>query len=300
MAWVSALADQDAWSVLLILVDAGIYLGALLAVGSVLFRFVFRGGPDRAHQSARRMGALAAAAALVLLLLKWPLQAGFLGGGTLSAATDPMLLMMLLDGAFGIQLLLMAGGLVVLQFGLLRVPLPMPLRVVAATAGCALVLSAFVQVGHTVREPRTLLMGLLMLHLLCVAFWLAALPPLHQVSYGQDRWEAAAILRRFGQLATFAVGVLVVAGVALAWQLLGGLQPLLTTAYGQVLLGKVSAVGLLLLFAAMNKLWLVPAFENAAPAAPLRLRRSIRIEAVIAILIVLITALLTSVGTPGA
>lgn len=299
VAWISALADLDMGSVLLVLTQAGVYLGALLAVGAVLFRSLFPGAPDFVARSARRMGVLASAAALVLIHLKWPLQASYLGGGTLVAATDPVLLMLVVEGAFGVQLLLVAGGVVLLQSGLLPLRLPVSVKAVALVVGCLLILSAFAQVGHTVREPRALLAGLLMVHLLCVAFWLGALWPLFRLSHGQQGTDAAAILKRFGQVAALAVGLLVLAGVVLGWQLLGGLQPLFTTAYGQLLLVKLSAVALLLAFAAMNKFWLVPAFERGAPGAPRRLRRSILGEMVLAIMIVLVTALLTSVGTPA-
>ena len=166
--------------------------------------------------------------------------------------------------------------------------------------GVLLVMLAFVQVGHTVNTPRLVLAVLLIVHLMAAAFWVASLwPLLHLMGQHYNHGNTARILTRFGQLAMGGVGVLVLAGVTLATLLAGGLTPLLTTAYGQFLIGKVLIVAVLLLFAAANKWRLVPAFESGDATAPRRLQRSIALEVVLVVVILLITAVLTRVTSPN-
>lgn len=58
-------------------------------------------------------------------------------------------------------------------------------------------------------------------------------------------------------------------------------------------------VALLLLLAASNKWRLVPAFERGEPRASQRLRRSIALEIGLVGLVLLVTAVLTTVSSPA-
>ncbi|WP_017942764.1 MULTISPECIES: CopD family protein [unclassified Thioalkalivibrio] len=300
MAWMSALAGVEAWTVAMILVTAGFYGGALLATGVVLFRLTFPDLPDRERRVASRIGAIVAWVGIALALIQWPLQAGYLGGGTVASAVDPMLLGMVFEGAQGTRLILAVSGLLLVQAILLDARRLPWLGYGLSLAGVGLVMLAFVQVGHTVDEPRLLLAALLIVHLLAAAFWVASLAPLYRLAgHPPEGADAARILARFGQVAVFGVGLLVLAGVVLAALLLGGVTPLFTTGYGQFLIGKVLIVGLLLLLAAANKWRLVPAFERGEPGAPGRLRRSIALEGSLVASILLLTAVLTTVSSPA-
>jgi len=109
------LAQTDPWTWLRVLAAAAFYASALVAVGGVWFAWVFGGNPalDRAA-GLRALVPMAAGLALALLLLQWPLQAGFLGGGTWAAAFDPSLLALVFDGAAGQRILLAGSGLLLL------------------------------------------------------------------------------------------------------------------------------------------------------------------------------------------
>lgn len=300
MAWWSALNGLEFWTVAMILAAAGFYLSALIATGAVLFRLAFPQLPDSERRNVARMSTFAAWMGIVLVLLQWPLQAGYLGGGNLDAATDSMLLSIVFKDAPGTRLILAVTGLLLVQ-AIQFNPLPLfKANSSVSLAGVLLVMLAFVQVGHTVNTPRILLVGLLMLHLLAAAFWIASLWPLYRlVGRPQDRCNTTHILTRFGQLAMGVVGVLILAGATLATLLAGGLTPLFTTAHGQFLIGKVLIVAVLLLFAGANKWRLVPAFERGDAAAPHRLRCSIALEMVLVMVILLITAVLTTVTSPN-
>jgi copper resistance protein D len=298
MLWLSTVTGLDAWTSLRILVAAGVYLAALSTIGSHLFQSAFAGLPSSERQRIARSGAWMAVAGSTLVLLQWPLQAGYLGGG-LQAAFDPMLLGMVHDGPQGTRLHMLLGG-----FALLLVAAASQRRLGDAgrwlgLLGIAFVLLGFAQVGHTRGEPRLALATLLALHLLTAGFWLAALAPLYRMAGDATQPRLAALtLRRFGQIGLLFVPLLLAAGSGLAWLLLGGLAPLFSTAYGQLLLGKIALIALLLMLAALNKLRLVPAIEAGDPHAARSLRRSIVAEMAVVAIIVLATALLTTTSSP--
>ncbi len=282
----------------MVLAAGAFYASSLVATGGVLFRLALPWQPGRV--GLRRSVVAAAWLALALLLLQWPLQAGFLGGSTLAAALDPMLLGVIFDSAQGTRMMLAASGLLLLHGVLIDSGRMRYLGFALSVTGVVLVLLAFTQVGHTTDEPRWLLAGLLLVHLAAVAFWVGALLPLYRMA-GQaiPRQVVARVLVVFGQVASVTVGLLVVAAVGLSWLLLGGVAPLLETDYGQTLLLKILLVLLLLALAALNKWRLVPAFERGEPGADRRLRRSILGEGLLVLLILFVTALMTTTTSPN-
>lgn len=88
---------------------------------------------------------------------------------------------------------------------------------------------------------------------------------------------------------------LILAGLLMAWIVLGGISALLTTGYGQTLLAKMLLVGALLTLRAVNKLRFVPAMLAGDKQTAGHLTRSIEIETGIILTVLAATALLTSV-----
>jgi len=299
MVWWSAIKGIDAWSAMMIGVSAGVYLSALIAMGAVLFRLAFASLPGNEQRRVARMGIITAWVGIALVMLQWPLQAGYLGGGNIAAATDPMLLGIVFESAQGNRLMLSVTGLMLVQAFQLNQPAPPKLNISLSLAGILLVLLAFTQVGHSVNPPRLLLAGLLVLHVLAASFWVASLWPLYCLTGSRhDPVIVARILTRFGQIAMIVVGLLVVMGITLAALLTGGPLALLTTDYGQLLAGKIMIVAILLLLAAGNKWRWVPAFERGDVNAPLQLQRSIGLEILLVSVVLLITAILTTTTSP--
>lgn len=293
------MGDLDTWTLSLILVSAAFYGSALVAAGSVPLRLVFREIPVIAQSALSRQLAVAAWLAIALVLLQWPLQAAFLGGGRLASAFDPFLLALVFDSPQGNRIVLAVAGLLLLQAILLERWRGGSVLALVGVLGALLVLLAFVQTGHTRDEPRWLLGGLLLVHLAAVAFWISALFPLLRLAaHGDAEPSTARLLVRFGRISTVTVGLLLTAGVLLAWMLLGGLMPLVTTGYGRLLLAKLVLVATLLGLAAWNKWRLVPAFERGDRRAQARLRRSIRLEMLLFLSILLATAFLTTTASP--
>jgi putative copper resistance protein D len=161
--------------------------------------------------------------------------------------------------------------------------------------GALLIAVSYTFVGHSLGDPRWLLASLLTLHLLAAAFWVGALAPLGR-AVGQP--DGASMLHRFGAIASVTVALLIVVGLIFAWLMTGSLSALLSTAYGWTLLAKLGVVTGLMALAGLNKWRLVPALASGDSTAASHLRRSIQIEALAVLLILIATATLTSITTP--
>jgi putative copper export protein/mono/diheme cytochrome c family protein/peroxiredoxin len=101
--------------------------------------------------------------------------------------------------------------------------------------------------------------GLDVVHLVAAGVWLGGLPLLallltwaHRANQASAECIAAEATRRFSALGLGSVLLLVLTGMARAWGLVGSVPALLGTPYGQLLLGKVSLLLLLLLPATIN------------------------------------------------
>jgi putative copper export protein len=196
---------------------------------------------------------------------------------------------LVLNSRAGVAFALSAAGLLLVAARALG-----PGWTVLAALGGALVCASYTLLGHTTQlPPRPLLAGLLLLHLLVVAFWTGSLAPLAWAAQ-RDGPGAASLVEGWSRVASRAVPLLVVAGVLLAWWTLGGVRPLLTSWYGWALLAKLALVAMLLGFAAWHRWRLTPALAADRPEAGRRLARSIAFEAVVALLVLWAAAELVS------
>ncbi|WP_299368593.1 CopD family protein [uncultured Tateyamaria sp.] len=287
----TGLAPIDGLVVLAILAKAIDYGAALLAIGGVLFSIIFS---QRAEASvlrlARQLAVGAALVGLAVLAVRFGIRAARISGMGLDGAIDPMMLGFVWESPLGTAAIWRGMG----ELAILTVLIPRIGRWIALAGSLAVAIS-FAQVGHSLGAPRAPLAILLALHLLAAAFWVGALLPLHRAARTPAGGD---LLHYFGNAAAFGVAVLIVAGVALAWLLAGSAAALWGTAYGAALLAKVGLVSALLGLAALNKVRLVPAFRVGSPSATTALRRSISIEMLAVVLILLATATLTTVTTP--
>jgi putative copper resistance protein D len=288
---VTGLAPIDGLALLAIAAKAAGYVAALLAMGGVLFAATFRRLADAAVlRLARRLAAGAAVVGLAVLAARFGIRAARISGMGWAGATDPTMLGFVWQSPLGTAAIWRGLG----EAAILAVLLP-DAGLWLAVAGAVAVAASYAQVGHTLGDPRAVLAGLLLLHLLAAAFWIGALAPLRRAARSPN---GAALLHRFGVIAAGGVAILAAAGIALASLLSGSISALLGTAYGWGLLAKVAVVATLLGLAALNKWRLVPALRAGRPGAPRSLRRSIAIEGAAVLLILLLTAAITTVTTP--
>ncbi|MEO0861797.1 MAG: CopD family protein [Pseudomonadota bacterium] len=285
------LAPIDGWAFVAILAKAAGYAAALVAMGGPLFVATFRSAPGGALRLARMLAAGAAVVGLAVLAVRFGIRSARISGMGLDGAVDPIMLGLVWDSPLGTAALWHGVGAVLI----LGILIDGAMGLSASLLGALLVAVSHAVVGHSLGDPRWLLGGLVGAHLLAGAFWVGALAPLHRAA---DLAGSAALLHRFGTIASGAVAVLVLVGLTFAWLMIGSLSGLVGTAYGWTLIAKLALVAGLLGLAAGNKLRLVPALASGDPSASGRLRRAIRMEMVAVALILLATATLTSITTP--
>ncbi|MDP3660505.1 copper homeostasis membrane protein CopD [Phenylobacterium sp.] len=241
------------------------YLAVIALFGAAVFPiYAFRREawrPPAAEARIRAMLAPAAAIALVTGLL-WLAAVAAQMSGDIAGVWDPETLWtVIVDTDFGhawAARLILTGG--VLGEILLRRGERLPAIL------SAVLLASIALTGHTQAKQGAL--GLLHMasdaaHLLGAGAWLGGLIPLAALAMTRaaDTGQAAALARmvhRFSGMGYAAVAALLVSGVFNSWLLVGSVEAMLTTQYGQVLTVKIGAFLAMLALAAANRFWISP------------------------------------------
>ncbi len=155
---------------------------------------------------------------------------------------------------------------------------------------------SFTLLGH-ISELGMFVQILLMCHVLAMAWWFGALYPLKRACDLLQDDKLYQLMETFGKQASVMVSILLFAGLWMVIQLVGSIDALLSSSYGQIMLLKLLFVIAILAIAAKHKLKLVPQLKQGESRA--MLSRSIRVEMIIALIILSITAVLTSVVGPA-
>jgi len=149
-------------------------------------------------------------------------------------------------------------------------------------------LAALAFAGHAAggqgqeRYPR---IGVDMVHLLAAGAWLGALPGLALLLSRARRGADAASFgvagratRAFSTLGTVAVAALLLSGIANTWYQVRGVDALVATEYGWLVLAKVALFAVMLALAAVNRWKLSPRVVAADEAALRLLSRNAMLE----------------------
>jgi putative copper resistance protein D len=263
------------------------------AAGAAFFVVLFQAQLPEVRGRICRLGAGTALCGIALVLLQPPLMAARMAGDFAGLFNGPLLRVALHSSngaAHAVQVL----GLSLIVIGLRSQ------RVTAwlAVLGAALAAGALVLTGHTsVRPQRALLASLLSVHLLIVAFWFGALRPLWLAVQHEKLADAARVLRRFSRLAAWLVPCIALAGLSLAWLLIGSWS-VLRRAYGLLLVAKLCVFVLLMGLAALNRWRYLPGLAAGSPPARRALQRSIVAEYLLIALVLAMTAALTMLFSP--
>ncbi len=157
---------------------------------------------------------------------------------------------------------------------------------------CSLLLGySFQLTGHVaVLEPAARVA--IVVHVIAIFAWTGSLIPLcfHLNMY--DKRAVQTLLTRFGSVAASILSALLVSGIYLAVQLIGSVDLLFTTLYGQMMLLKLTGVTALLAIAALNKFILVPRVGDTRYMDILKY--SISVEIIAALFVLGITTYLTA------
>lgn len=157
----------------------------------------------------------------------------------------------------------------------------------ALTVGAAAAIASFLVTGHAATASPVWLMATMVgVHLLATAFWMGALFPLQRAAGVLGAVEAGALMNRFSRFGVLAVAATLLSGVVISWVQLETPANLLGNDYGESLIRKLVIVAIVLGIALHNKFRLTPALERGESDAPARIRRSIRIEYALYVLVV--------------
>lgn len=251
-----------------------------------------------------RMLLVASGVGNLCVILFFLLQVGQVNQSGLAGMVDGFMIGLLAQTPIGIGAALRLAGFVLIGLSLLiyrgkltdaaSPTLPISL-VLLWGAGVLLCCAGFAMLGHVANLDwfAQILSGA---HVLLVGMWIGALYPLFLLCRTEPGSTIAPLMKRFGAYAWGVTLGLIVAGGYLLTRLLDFPGELFSSAYGRLLLLKIVLVLCLLGLAALNKFRLVPALYNTG-AAPLR--RSIRGEIVLAFVILMITAALSTLTGPA-
>ncbi|BBC71669.1 copper resistance protein CopD [Altererythrobacter sp. B11] len=295
------------------------YLGAMLLMGASLF-FLYSGGrpfPERGGLARpRRLLLLTAASALAVASLAAVAAQSILFAGSLSDGLDVNSLRTV---AFGMDLgkaaLVRAAAATLATVLLLILPAGRTSWMTAAVLGTAATAS-LAWLGHAAAGEGSIgTVHLLsdILHVMAAGVWIGALFGLWQLLLARprsdrDSLEIHAALHGFSGIGSAAVALILLTGLVNSWVLVGPdkVLELWTTRYGQLLVVKIVLFVIMIAFAAANRFRLTPALGKALSDEKLRrralppLRRSIALETVLGIAVLILVSWLGTLEPPVA
>ncbi|MBL6675374.1 MAG: CopD family protein [Proteobacteria bacterium] len=281
---------MDVWIVLTPILKVLLYLAGLAVVGTKLFDLHF--SKYQTIDNMEYCNFLSKKSCLYGLIISVGMIfsiAGNLGGEFLSIL-DPIFFELALTSKAGYAAIFALIGFILIVISTRRKLVSLK---VFGWLGVGFVLLSFVYTGHS-QKSGILAQILLLFHLICVAFWLGSFIPLYNMCSSAKKSNLHVIAHRFGILALFYLVVLIISGGLFAYILMNDISLLFSTSYGNAFLVKMSLVSLLLLFGALNKFKNVPLIKNEPTVGSFQLKKSIRIEMFIALLILSLTSILTT------
>lgn len=281
---------MDVWIIINPILKSLLYVASFGSVGTLLFSVHFGKQLSELQQSyCDHLSRKSALIGLVLTLLMIVSVAGNLGGD-FASVIDLLMLQLAIESKAAVGYLTAFAGFSVL---LITHNLKANANRVGLIIGSVAVLFSFTLAGHS-QLGGVFTKSLLIVHLIGIAFWLGALLPFRWICLQDDIKNLGALAHRFGVIAMVYVGLLLTAGLGYAYFLLGDLSLILTTSYGTLLLIKMLLVSALLSLAALNKFRLAPSLEKNPLQGVRRFQSSIQFEIALALIILIVSSLLTT------
>jgi copper transport protein len=175
---------------------------------------------------------------------------------------------------------------------------------VIAVLGTAAVTMSYLFDGHTVTASPGFIVKLSdLVHVAGAGVWLGGVLMLSWVLTGRHRkgtpLRAGELAVRFSRVAGAALGAVGVAGLILTWAILDTPSELVSTPWGRLLILKVAAVAVAASIGAYNHRYVVPRLEldTGDATAGDELRRTVRIEGILLISVVVVTAILVGLSS---
>ena len=285
----------DIWTIVNPIIRTFIYLNALYSIGLILFKFHFQKYFNHEINSfcnkiIKNSGFLG----LSISILAFISIAGNLGGD-LKSIFELELIELSFETIQGKSNLYLIVG-----FSFLCLSHYFPPLVFRAfnILGAILIIISFIVVGHSLSQG-IFSQFLVLIHIICISFWLGSFLPLRYMCTIKNFTNLYFIADNFGRYAVVYIGILILTGLIFSYILLGGILPLITSTYGNVLLIKLFIVSMILIIGAINKFKIVPEIKKDLTTGQIKLKNSINIEIISSVLVLFTTSILTtSLPTP--
>ena len=296
------------WELLSVLSKVFIYLGAASALGGAFCLLNYNDGRRATLRQVLSLHLAGALLGLQAVAAAFLAQVGTASGSGLSGAFDRDMAGLLLSTQLGDLSLFRAvgfaiwigSGLFFYQTMVQQTQAPRRLfyqRLFAVNAfGFIFLLLSFRFGGHVSVQSLSVQFALAV-HFTMFALWIGALYPLLTISRTEQVAELKVSLERFSKHAVLIVSLLLLSGLTMMLSLIHSMAELFTTAYGVALTLKILLVIGLLGIAAVNKLIIVPRLLLQADAA--HFQRSVRVEIAVAVILLLLTAYLSTALGPA-
>jgi copper transport protein len=307
----------DENSVLYVIIRWAQFAALLLLIGAVAFRWwILPRTGVAVEEPARR--ALAAGAAATGSWGAWLLagtaiarllaqSASLHGAGHMAdpVVLGPLITRTLWGDAWLLEIVAAIVAIVALRMARRDATSVLPWRV----ATLAVIALAFVPAmsGHAIATPEQAPIAVIVdaIHVLAAGAWLGGLAVMLAVGLPVTTRESSSgrasalstMVNAFSPLALGSAGLLVFTGIIAARYHVGSWSAFTTTEYGRTLLIKLAIIVLLLVVAAWNWRRVRPSLATGAEGSA-RLTRSGRAEVLLAIVVLLITAILVALPTP--
>ena len=285
----------DIWTFLNPIFRTVVYIFALTAIGTMLFQFHFSklfdiGLTTYCQNLLKKLSFVGLLAGSIVFLS----VAGNLGGD-LYSTTDISLIKLSFETLSGKSALFLIIGFLLI---IASISFKNTFSNLAKFLSIILILISFVIVGHSTLKGLSTQV-LILMHLFCISFWLGSFLPLRFMCIDKNSKNLSIISERFGQFAIFYISVLVITGSIFSFILVGGIDPLISTSYGNFLILKLIFVTIVLSLGALNKFRLVPLIRINYEQGKKKLKQSIQFEIIITLIILFFTSILTtSLPTP--
>ena len=269
---------------LLAIVRAIHFAATSIVAGSLIFRLLVvepsLGSPEAVaiRKQTHRVAAIGLAVAVVSGAIWVLLQATTMSGLPFSEAmTADVLSMVVTETQFGLTQDARFALAIVLAACLTHDHLAAP-RWLGLMSALGLI-AAIAWTGHAGAGDGaigTLHLAADVLHLIGAGAWLGGLVSLTLLFSAVRRDCSASMLlardatQRFSVLGIVCVGTLILSGTVNAWILVGSLHALFFSEYGRLLTLKIGLFAIMLLFAAVNRFWLMPGLVSSSGHQPLR------------------------------
>ena len=278
---------------LVVVLRTAIFISLLQAAGVALFVSLFNRYLAISKNTIYLLGAISSLSGAIFILLRYLLEPIRLTG-SLSGFFDFSLHEFLITSNFGFAQFLKLLGSIIVGASFLQ---SSELSRIAGIIGACFIAASFSFIGHVAAsEQQWVLAILLTIHLFLAAFWFGALVPLHLVC-SQEKLIAAKLVKRFSKIATFTVPLIPCAGLGIAFILLPSLSSL-KTPYGILLISKIIGFSALMGIAALNKLKLGPSLSTENYRSISIFKQAISLEILLIIIVLCVTATMTTLYSP--